>query len=256
MFMVSKILQVFLFPPGFFLLLLAAALVFFFLKKRKIAAGFFSASVFFLYLFSIEPLHNLLLFPLEEAYPPVTPAELPEDGCIVVLGGGTVAASPAEEYGTGLHPDSLKRLVYGYRLHRQTGLDILVSGGSAFLPEWLEPEAEAAGDLLQEFGVPGDAVLEENESRNTYENARRTAELVRGRYDRIVLVTSAYHMKRSVACFEAAGLSCIPAPTDYKIDRAPCTVTSYLPSISSLSGCAAAIREYWGLIYYRIRYGI
>ncbi len=255
MFMISKIFQVFLFPPGFFLILLAAALVFFALRKRKIALGFLSASVLFLYLFSIEPVKNLLLFPLEEAYPPLTASELPQDGCIVVLGGGTVAASPAEGYNTSLHPDSLKRLIYGYRLHRQTGFDMIVSGGSAFLPEEREPEAEAARRLLGELGAPEDAVIAEGESRNTWENARETAAIIRGRCSAVVLVTSAYHMKRSMACFEAAGLSCISAPTDYKIDRVPFTFRSYLPAVSSLTGCATALREYWGLLYYRIFYG-
>ena len=92
----------------------------------------------------------------------------------------------------------------------------------------------------------------ETNSRNTWENARETMKLG---YEKVVLVTSAYHIKRSVYCFNRQGVSVIAAPTDYKCDRGyNYDFFSFLPSISCLNNSYLALHEYVGLLIYRIIY--
>ena len=151
----------------------------------------------------------------------------------------------------------MKRLTYGIRLRDEQGGVLIISGGTVFNREGAEPEAVASKRIALELKVPPEMIITETESRNTWENAvetKRVLNLYGLGTGKIVLVTSAYHMMRSVLCFEAQGFDVIPAPTDYQIDRGEYGVTSRLPSSGALGGSASALREYWGLLYYRIRY--
>lgn len=70
--------------------------------------------------------------------------------------------------------------------------------------------------LLQDFGVPKSAILLENEARNTHENARLVARMLAERkMGRVLLVTSAVHMRRAELCFRQAGVMVVPCATDY-----------------------------------------
>jgi uncharacterized SAM-binding protein YcdF (DUF218 family) len=268
--MISKILQVFLFPPGLFILVTAAGFILFAAKKRRLAIILLSLSLGTMYLLSTGPVAEVLLLPLENRHPPleggpeyaaasIPPAETAAAIPVVVLGGGAIARSPAEAYKTSPTPDALKRLVYAVRLRKAldsrtaNGGPLLISGGTVYPREGAEPEAAASKRFAAALGVPESRIIAETSSRNTYENAAETKKLVPDT-NTVILVTSAYHMVRSVECFEARGFTVIPAPTDYKIDRGGGTVMEKLPSMGSLQASAAALREYWGLLYYRLRY--
>ena len=132
---------------------------------------------------------------------------------------------------------------------------VLAVGGN--LP-WLGgsvPEAEAMRDLLNEWGVPRDAVVTETSSRNTRENALLAAEIVRSRgWGRVLLVTSAAHMRRAVAAFRAVGLDVMPSPTDFQVRGSPpLDMLDFLPDAGALSQTSAVMREVIGLWFYRWR---
>src|SRR5690606_30182135 len=94
----------------------------------------------------------------------------------------------------------------------------------------LVPETDAMTELLVALGVPEEAILPEDRSRNTYENALYVRELLaQADSNEIVLVTSALHMPRSVAIFERQGFSVTPAPVDY-------FVTEGVPGLTTDSG--------------------
>jgi uncharacterized SAM-binding protein YcdF (DUF218 family) len=149
---------------------------------------------------------------------------------IVILGSGVRRTAP--EYG-GAAPsgDTLERLRYGARLARQTHLPVLVAGGAV-----RNPPAEAdvmRQTLQQDYGVT--VRWQENRSRNTRENARRTAEILRPLdIRRVLLVAQAIDMRRAQAEFVAAGLQPIPAAVDLPSpdDQA---VTPWLPSMRALA---------------------
>ncbi|MEQ8234352.1 MAG: YdcF family protein [Gammaproteobacteria bacterium] len=170
---------------------------------------------------------------------------------IVVLGGGVYRDAP--EYGAvdQVSRLTLERLRHAARVHRASGLDLAVVGGS---PVDLE-EAEAvfmARALEQDFRVP--VRWRETHSRNTAENASGSAAVFPFR--RIVLVTHAMHMPRAVRAFTAAGFIVTPAPMGFfdtvnqDADAERWAVSDVLPEIHALAASHYAIYEYVGAAWY------
>lgn len=267
MFFLSKLFDFLFLPPAILILIAATGVILLFRRRIKAAKIVLITGLLLFYLCSIEPAAMLLL-PLENAHPPLlgTEDEAAEQAdYIVILGGGTISSSPeaggidTEKAGDAgpssfrgtLSPDSLKRLVYGYELHRRYGLPVILSGGLVLKKEGSEPEAVAARRRLLLMGMEESKIFVEEKSRNTWENARYTEE----RYgpETLILVTSAYHMPRSVYSFSRRGMEVIPAPTDYKLDRTGLSLRSFIPSLSSMENCRTALREYIGNLYYRLK---
>ena len=199
----SKIIPVFVYPLGLSLLLLGIASA---LRRRPgwTRALCFSAFLLLL-LFSSGVASELLLHPLEGRYEQVPIASVPAADAIVVLGGGTAIgpAVPGEAPELGNASD---RLLYAARLFRAGKAPlVLFSGGNIpFLtPGQQVTEAEPSAQLLKEWGVPGAALLIEDRSRNTRENAVFSRQILQSRGAwRILLVTSAFHMPRASAVFQ------------------------------------------------------
>jgi uncharacterized SAM-binding protein YcdF (DUF218 family) len=253
MFLLSKLVDHLILPPGLFIAVSIFCLVLLFLRKNSFARIVLLVNVALFYVLAIEPVKDFLLFPLENRYPPLEEENNEQLSAIVVLGGGIVCNSPEERGRTSLASDSLKRVVYGKLLHEAYGLPIIVSAGNVVKVAGCEPEAWAAKRVLLSLGVRADQVFMEDESRNTWENARYIEEKYKP--VSVLLVTSAYHMKRSVYCFEKHNIRCLPAPTDYKANRAGYSYRSFFPSMGSFSGSYTALKEYVGWVYYRLRYG-
>jgi uncharacterized SAM-binding protein YcdF (DUF218 family) len=182
-----------------------------------------------------------------ERYPPLTLAQARTAQAIVVIGGGV---KPAPEYNRiVLSGAANQRLQYGAWLSRQTGLPLLVSGGS---PLGGEPEAAVmAGVLLQHYGLV--ARWQEGASRTTQENARYSqALLAKDGIQRIVLVTQAWHMPRALPFFEQVGLQVLPGSAGYvRYDGQG--LVHWLPSGQAMQETHQALREVAGMLYYTIR---
>jgi uncharacterized SAM-binding protein YcdF (DUF218 family) len=245
----SKVFTYLILPPGCFIIVLF--FVFIFIPKKKKIFPFLA--LLFLYLLSIQPVSDLLLKPLENAYPPLS-SEFKKDWpqAVVILGGGIIQGSP--EAGTGkdaLTSDAMKRVVYAFSLRNIFKVPFIFSGGKTF-EYGQESEALTASRLFVSLGFPFERLILESRSRNTWENAKETA--IFG-FDKIVLITSAYHVKRSVYCFNRQGISVIAAPTDYKCDRGRnYNFFSFMPTITSLYNSYLALHEYVGLLIYMIIY--
>lgn len=159
---------------------------------------------------------------------------------IMVLGGGLTRATP--EYGDTLSQPSLRRVRYGAKLAKELQLPVLVTGGQVFGGT---PEAELmAGVLADEFGVAPKWV--ENQSRNTVENARFSAEIFkREGIHTVVLVTDSAHMRRGLRHCRDENLNCIPAPVSV-IGRASDSWIEQLPNAGALQNSSYALRELIG----------
>jgi len=208
---------------------------------------------------------NGLTRSLEWQYLPMD--EIPQAEVIVVLGGGTqpmIEPRPLVEVnGAG------DRIIYATWLYKQGAAEhLLVSGGripwlSAGVDKQQTPAQEMAF-LLELFGVPRDAIWLEETSRNTYENALYSRQLLQEMdIKRIILVTSAMHMPRSVKLFEAQGFEVIPAPVDYRVTQADWGsfgkvgiiehLQRLLPNVDNLSLTTSFMKEYIGILFYSIR---
>jgi uncharacterized SAM-binding protein YcdF (DUF218 family) len=161
--------------------------------------------------------------------------------------------APDEGGQASLPGDAFKRTVYAFTLFRRLGVPIIVTGGTVWKTRGSRSEADIEADLLTKLGVANNLIIREGQSRSTWENARQVARII-GLYSwsRIALVTSAYHMPRAVMAFAKAGVSTIPAPTDYK-SVIPETFVESLPSWDSLASCFKAFREYIGIVIYTLR---
>ena len=245
MYILSKFVIALISPLGASLFLGAVAVLFALSKWRRFSLLLGLLALGWLWVWSLPVASDRLRATLEGQFPPVTMSALQEAGAIVVLGGGVTPPSmggdmPNLEGGA-------DRVWFGARLfHAGKAPLVVLSGGSD--PEYSAySEAESMARVMVSLGVGRDALLLEDASRNTSQNAVFTAALLEGReIERIVLVTSALHMPRAVARFEAEGLSVFPAATDHEVMVRP-GWQRWLPSTRALDGSARAMKEWVGL---------
>ncbi len=198
---------------------------------------------------------GLLTKRLEHWYTPVVAAEAPHADAIVLLGGAlSLPLSPrvSEEL-----TEASDRVLYAARLYRAgKARRILVTGGNVFeQQEGVKSESWYISRLLQEWGVPAPAILIEDSSQNTRENATESKKILdRENIETILLVTSASHMPRALATFRGEGINAIPAPVDYiVVNYAQPMVLDILPSAGALFLTTRTIREYLGIFVYGMR---
>lgn len=255
----SKILPLLVYPIGLACVFISLALIFKRETLRKIAIWL---ALIVLFVGGNRWVAMSLTRSLEQRYLP--PQVFPAVEAIVVLGGGT------ESYGAPRSGVELNgagdRLVQAVRLYRLgVSPQILVSGGNI---TWLggrpSTPAEEMKEMLIFMDVPGDSILLQPDSQNTYEDALYSAEMLDELgIQKIVLVTSATHMPRSVALFEAQGLEVIPSPADFSVpDYAwqdlwqgdiPSQLINIIPNAGSLSQTTSSLKEYIGWLVYKMR---
>lgn len=237
----------FLLPP-LDLLLLAGAGLWLWHKRPFIARTLLTISFTLLWLLSTPYFAEALLHALE-GKPHVIDATQSSAGAIVVLGGGTYFSAP--EYG-GDTPskETLERLRYAAKLHRETGKPILVSGGKPAGNDISEAE-QMRQVLEQEFKVP--VRWTEGASDNTLENARLSRQLLgQAGITRIYLVTHAWHMPRALQVFQAAGFQVVPAPTAYTT-RYRTSLLTFIPSVKALHESRIFMHELLGMFWYQLK---
>lgn len=240
---VIKLFYSFLLPPGIYVLGLAV-ITWWALRRHKPMGVILAAFTIFFYVTSTGYFGAWLIRTLEEQYSP--PQTLQGD-VIIMLGGGAVAGTPDLNGSGGLSGSAANRLLTTARLQRTTGLPVILSGGQVFGDTG--QEARIASRLLQDLGVPADKIVVEDQSLTTKENALYVNELMAGRgYSKPVLITSAFHMPRSVLIFNRLGMQVIPFPTDYQVSSySGLYATNLIPYSSGVYLSALAVKEYLGI---------
>jgi uncharacterized SAM-binding protein YcdF (DUF218 family) len=197
-----------------------------------------------------------LLAVLEGWYPPFHPTSSSKFDAIVVLAGGIYlqgSLRPQDE----LSEQSRHRTICGADLFIQ-GLapKLLLAGGDSSVFGQGPPEAREMKRLAHRLGVADHAILLEEQSRNTYENAVHVKQLLAG--GSILLVTSAYHLPRAVALFSAQGFRVTPVPCGYETKDRPgrgldqLNIMDFLPSTHALAITTDAVDELAGIVVYWI----
>ena len=248
-FYLSKFFSLLFLPYPFFLIL------FFILSFRLPSMPlrlYLILSLSALLLLSLPPLSRLLLSPLESAYPRLALQEVPKADALVVLAG--MIHSPKMEGEELEFNGAVDRILTAealFALNKATY--IVLSGSSSLLLQEGVPEALALKEWLQKRKVPPSRILAETGSRNTAESARALAQKAKKRgWRKILLLTSAYHMPRSMACFRKARLKSIPIPVDYQTWGSLPWPEAIFPSLKALALSTLALREYLGLLAYKI----
>jgi len=251
-FVLSKTIGIALLPANFLIgigllgaMLLATRLAGF---GRRLLIG----CVVLLAVCGFSPLGDLLLHPLEARFPPWDPARGAPDGIVVL--GGAIDADLSADHGTVVFARAADRVIEAAALARQyPKARIIFSGGSANLIDGGAREADYAAAIFERLGVAKDRLILERRSRNTMENAEFSKELAAPKNgERWLLVTSAFHMPRSVGIFRKVGFPVEPYPVDWRTGRST-DLMEFSPFVlDGLERTEIAVREYLGLVAYRI----
>ena len=205
---------------------------------------------FLLFFLAIFPVGDWLLTPLENRFPPIRPDHV--DG--IILLGGDERPYLSEMRGQPVAYSSARRYIEFAALARNyPNAKLVFSGGSGLIaPEAKMKDAEVAKEALASIGVPTEKMIFEDTSRNTHENALKTTALIHpGPKEKWLLVTSAWHMPRAIACFKKEGWDIYPAPTDYMTSGVMSAKLQFSLE-EHLQKITMATHEYYGLAAYRL----
>lgn len=249
-FILSKTLWVAVKPETWFGLLLLAAILALSQNRQRLGIGILIAGFVFFVSLAMVPLGDVFLAPLEGRFPVRPPITAP--AYIVVLGG---AEDTEQSAATGMVNinNAGERLLYAIELAvAYPNAKLILSGGSGRMIGTTPSSAEIMAKALTAAGIQRSRLLLERHSRNTAENGNRSTELVGAAAVAapMVLVTSAFHMSRSLGVFCAAGWSDItPFPVDHHSGNFRNRIGWHFAA--NLEDLNTGIREWIGLLAYR-----
>ena len=247
-FILSKVLLFILFPLNWIMVFLLVAL---FSKRPKRKKRCFITAITLLIIFS-NPLLLYLFAKNWDVYPE-TLVKGKEYSAVIVLGG----FAGEDKNGNGVFNGYSDRFLQGLQLKEQNKAShILISSGNGNLQASSFREAAWAKSVLKEFNLPDSAILNEQESRNTFENAAFSRKLLLKKHlpPPYLLVTSAWHMRRAQYIFKKEGLQVIAQPSG--------TITgnqkfgflgSLVPDAGVLSGWPVYLKELVGVIVAHVK---
>ena len=200
----------------------------------------------------------LLIRPLEESYHRLPSNEItPADGAIV-LGGMLNFASFWEKgkngRGVAEFNSAVDRILSAEKLLYQKKIrQLVITGALISFGRKKKSESSILQSWLIQRGNPPKSILIEENARNTAENAAFTAQIIQEKgWKRVYLITSAFHMPRSILCFQKKGSDLIAMPTDFRIPHHLSWVEYIFPSLEGITLSSISLREYAALLIYRI----
>ncbi|NLX35408.1 MAG: DUF218 domain-containing protein [Chloroflexi bacterium] len=254
MFLFKKIVSQFLMPLSASTLLILGGLLLLWFSRRQQTLGkvLVSIGLALLLICSYVWPAGYLLRPLERTFPALD-VEQPLDPApryVMVLGSGNIS-DPALPLTSQLDEAAVIRLVEGIRIQRRyPGSRLIVSGGDRYD---IHAHASQLARLAQDLGVPAEEIILLTEPDDTEQEAAQAAAIVGS--EPLVLVTSASHMRRAMAIFEAAGMQPVAAPTVHRIKEGP--ITEFWPGTAfpqprNLENATRAVYEYLGYVWGRL----
>jgi uncharacterized SAM-binding protein YcdF (DUF218 family) len=242
----NKLLPIFVLPLAWVMVLLAIALW----RRRRWPV---IAALAVLYVASTPVVGSGLFHWLESAYGPQSVTAVEPADAIVPLGG---ILGPLWEPG---HVPNVgeggERLEAGIALWQAKKAPwVVFTGGRAPWTDLPETEGALVARLAVGRGVPAEQVLVTREVGNTADEARAVRDLMRARgWKKIILVTSAWHMRRAARQFRKAGVDFVPFPVDYQVTPLqPLTLLDFLPRADGLRATEWTLRELYGIAFYAI----
>lgn len=220
--------------------------------RRKFGCWAVAGALIWLWAWSTAVMYRLVGLGLEREWPIVLAEDSPPADAIVLLGGGI--GSNTNVYPYAEMSGGSDRVWHAARLYKAGKAPIIIASGvegrAAHLP------------LLIDLGVSESDVIFEDESRNTEENAKFVEKTMTDKVSgkpKVLLVTSVWHMRRSVLMFKryAPQLEIIPAPTDYEATVSTghaFSITELLPDVNMLGVNTRCLKEYigyWGYVLFR-----
>jgi uncharacterized SAM-binding protein YcdF (DUF218 family) len=247
-FSLQKLIWFAVVPPGCLIMLMTAGLIISW-SRRRLGFTLLAAGIMLFYLLSLGSVADLLLRPLEASLPPQ--AQLPSTAdAVVVPGAGSVdlawlGANPVPS------SETYTRLIKGVEVARALSIPLVLTGGNGepFFTRLNDADVMAAAAFA--MGMTKEQVIVENVSRNTLENSRAVRRIIAG--NRIILVTSAYYMRRAVAMFARQGFIVTPVPIGHTVQSRKFGIDMLIPRSGALQRSSMALAEWLGMAWWRLQ---
>ena len=239
-------------PLNLGITLLVLGMVLFILKHRRIATLLAACGLAWVIFWSLPASTLWAGGHLEQLYPYRPPDQLPTAQAIVVFGGSTANNRPNwfEPYD---ETATISRVDTAARLYQAQRAPVVIVSGAAL--EGNVSESQIMASRLRQHGVPATAIIQEERSFTTYDNARYTAQLLDElQLHKVLLVTSALHMPRSMGVFRKQGVDPIAAgsPPQIVVPDDP-SFSFWQPSMRALNASRSVVKEYVGMLIYWLR---
>jgi uncharacterized SAM-binding protein YcdF (DUF218 family) len=249
-FVLSKTLGVLLLPTNFLIVLALVGVLLSLTRLARAGRRLMIAAILLLAVAAFSPLGNVLLYPLESRFPAWNAAQGAPDGIVVL--GGPIDPDLSVAHDVPVIRAAPDRIVAAAVLaHKYPNAKVVYSGGSSSLISNEAREADYAAAIFESLGVDRGRLIMDRASRNTYENAQFSKQLAAPKAgERWLLVTSAFHMPRSVGLFRKAGFAVEPYPVDWHVGRGADALAFTQFSTDGLVRTDIAVREWLGLIAY------
>ncbi|WP_353151694.1 YdcF family protein [Pollutimonas bauzanensis] len=239
-------------PLNLCITLLVVAAVLFMLRQRKTAFFVAAAGLGWALFWSLPASSLWAGGRLEQLYPYKMPMSMPNAQAIVVLGGSTAnnRLNWFEPYDSATATSRIDTAAMLYKAHRAP---LIIVSGAAL--DGKVSEAQLMANSLAQQDIPPDAVVIENRSYTTYENALYTVEALKQLHiNQVLIVTSALHMPRAMAVFKKQGVVAVAAPSAPQIVVPGKQGFSFWqPNMRALEASRSIIKEYVGLLVYWVR---
>lgn len=250
MFLISKLFWVFVQPLSlaFLFALMAAIAVLIGWSRLGGLSALAAALILFLTLFTTA---GTVALQVLEARIPKPDRDPDTISCMIVLGGAFDNQINTARGGFELN-QAADRFVEALRLARNyPEAKILISGGDGSISGDFESETQTAQRFFSAFDIDPSRLVKESTSRTTYENSLNTADLLKARgMGKCLLITSAFHMPRSIGLFAKAGINVTPWPVDYRTGGLVGYALDFTQPALNAQITTTAVREWMSLTAY------
>jgi len=250
-FLIKKWLSLILFPLSQSILMVALSLVLFSRSCRQVAFTMLLLALAWLWLSSTAVFADWLLIDLEKNFESPVFASIPKADAIVLLGGATSGLTHGGDMGN--MNESADRIITTLKLFKLGKAPLMIVTGGA--TNGGVSEASLMRDILELMGIPLEAIILEEKAVDTKQNAEFTAKILHDQQvSKILLVTSAYHMRRAKWIFDrtlGSEVEVIPVASDHQRSIADPILSRWIPSVRDLSRTSFAIKEIIGYWVYR-----
>jgi uncharacterized SAM-binding protein YcdF (DUF218 family) len=249
-FVLAKILGFFALPSNIAITLGLVGIVLMWTRFARAGRRLAAASLILLAVFGLTPFGNALILPLEQRFPAWSDAAGPPDG-IIVLGGALDSVVSGARHDIALNEAAERMTEIAALAKKYPAARILFSGGAGQLVFQGANESDLALRLFESFGIARSRITVDDRSRDTVENARFSKAIANPKPgERWLLVTSAYHMPRSIGSFRGAGFSVEAYPVDWRTRGMSDLVRPFTNVGDGLRRTDTAAREWVGLFIY------
>jgi uncharacterized SAM-binding protein YcdF (DUF218 family) len=222
-------------------------------RHKKHVSKYIIATALLFYISSNEFIINELYLRYET--PSVSHSVIPPHDIGIVLTGGLMneGKEPTENLFLGPHAN---RFAQALLLYKESKVQkILISGGELkLISRPIKSEGKLAAEFLMRCGVNASDIILEDKSVNTYENAKFTAKILKRKYpnQQFLLISSASHLPRAVACFKKHDIFVTPYGADYVSTKRKFMLINFIPSVHAFGNSQALIHEWIGFLSYKL----